>query len=215
MVNVLLVDDHPILRAGLKSLVNSDNGYAVVGEANTGREAVKLAQELKPDIVVMDISMPDMNGAEATLQIKNIHPKARIIILTVHSERHIIDNVLKAGASGYLLKDCISEDLLLAIKTVLSDQVFLSPRVARTLVQNYVHQYNHKDGSIFSDLTAREREILQAMAEGKSVKQIAADFFLSIKTVGAHRKNIMDKLQIRNVPDLVKYALREGIIDLD
>ncbi len=214
MKNIVLVDDHAIMRSGLKSLLDKQFGMQVVAEASTGREALDIVDVHKPDIVIMDISMPDMNGIEATLQIKKQYPNTQIIVLTGHMERHFIDEILKAGATGYLLKECVYDDLTQAIETVNKKQVFLSPPVAKLVVDHYVQDQDDPD-SVFNQLSSRERQVLQGLAEGKTVKALASELHVSVKTIETHRKNIMDKLNIRNIPDLVKYAIREGITSLE
>ncbi len=214
MVNIILVDDHAIVRMGLKSLLNEHFGFRVVAEAANGREALDKVQEHKPDIVIMDIAMPDMNGVEATLEIKKNYPDTEIIVLTAHGDRHFINEMLKAGATGYLLKESFYSDLESAIETVKKHQVYLSPAVAKLVVREYVKDVDNPE-SIFNKLSSRERQVLQGLTEGKTVKDLAGDLYVSAKTIETHRKNIMDKLHIRNIPELVKYAIREGITSLD
>ena len=213
MTIILLVDDHALVRSGIKSMLDKQFGMRVVAEASTGREAINNVKQHKPDVVIMDISMPDMNGIDATIEIKKLYPNTEIIVLTGHKERHLIDEILKAGASGYLLKDALYDDLEHAIETVTKHEVFLSPSVAKLVVAEYLKKYNNK--SVFNTLSVRERQVLQGLAEGKAVKELAGDMHVSSKTIESHRKNIMDKLDIRNIPELVKYAIREGITDLD
>lgn len=213
-IKIVLADDHTIMRKGLRSLLEQQHNIEVVAEAEDGRTTVRLAHELKPDVVIMDISMPDLNGIEATHQIIDTEPDIKVIALSMYSDRKFVAGMLKAGASGYLLKDCAFDELSRAIETVIDDQTYLSPRIAGTVVKDYMEHLPTKDASAFTSLTNREREVLQLIAEGKSTKQIASVLFVSVKTVETHRQNIMSKLNLYNIPDLVKYAIREGITHL-
>ena len=186
----------------------------VVAEANDGRSAVQLAQELQPDVVVMDVGMPGLNGIEATRQITNREPDAKVVALSMHSDRRFMGEMLKAGAKGYLLKDGAFEELATAIRSVVANKVYLSPRIADVVVDDYVRRTPGQaagDTSAFAKLTPREREVLQLMAEGRATKEIAMDLKVSIKTVETHRRQIMEKLQIHSVAELTKYAIREGL----
>lgn len=213
MKTILLADDHAILRETLRPMLEHEFGFQVIAEATTGREAVNVVRDKRPDIVIMDIAMPDMNGIEVTLEIKKQYEHTQVIVLSGHNERHLVDAVLKAGASGYLLKDCVYSELKQAIDIILQGDVFLSPQVAKTVLDSYLNMKRDEE-SIFAILTSRERQVLQGIAEGKTVKELAADMHVSPKTIETHRKNLMDKLNIHNVPGLVKYAIREGITDL-
>lgn len=210
-INVLLADDHKILREGLKNVIESFSTFRVIGEANDGREAVNLANKLHPDVVIMDVSMPGLNGVEATRQIISKHPDIRIIALSMHANKQLILSILKAGAYGYLLKDCASGELINAIKTVVANKKYVGKNISDITGGGMMN--------IFSDeeikLSGREREILQLIAEGHSSKEIADILFLSSKTVDAHRKNIMDKLDLHSIPELTKYALKTGLTSLD
>ena len=208
---IVLADDHTIMRKGLRSLLEKESNIEVVAEAENGRTTVQLVRELKPDVVIMDISMPDLNGIDATHQIIDMEPDVKVIALSMYSERKFVAGMLKAGASGYLLKDCAFDELSRAIRTVIQDQTYLSPKVASTVIQDYMKHLSKDEASVFTTLTDREREVLQLLAEGKSTKQIASDLFVSVKTIETHRQNIMNKLKLYNIPDLVKYAIREGI----
>jgi len=213
-IRILLADDHKIIREGLKSLIDKQPDMQVVGEADNGRETVRLARELKPDVIVMDISMPDLNGIDATRQILSETPDVKVIALSMHTDKRFVVRMLKAGASGYLLKDCAFDELAKAINTVLSDQTYLSPEITTVVVQDIVHQTSTTDTSSLSLLSNREREVLQLLAEGKTTKQIAADLYVSVKTIETHRINIMKKLDIHNLADLIKFAIREGLTSL-
>jgi len=213
-IRTLLADDHTILRQGLRKILEVDPTLEVVGEAGDGREAVKRAEELKPDVVVMDISMPILNGLEATRQISKSLPKTRILILTVHENDQLAFEILQAGATGYLLKDAAGDELISAIKAVYRGDSYLSPSIAKRLITQYLDIARGKVATEdkFSLLTAREREILQLIAEGYSNKEIADLLYISEKTVKTHRENIMRKLDLHSVAELVKYALSRGII---
>ncbi len=212
-VRILLADDHKILREGLIALLERQPGLKVVGEAENGRSALRLAKELSPDVVIMDISMPDLNGIEATRQIVTEVPGAKVIALSMHCDRHFVRGMLKAGASGYLLKHSASQELIKAIQLVLTNRVYLSPDITGIVVENFKRP--EKDTSIFTVLSPREREVLQLFAEGKSPRQIAATLHLGLKTVEAYRRQMIDKLGFKSFAELVKYAIREGLASLD
>jgi DNA-binding NarL/FixJ family response regulator len=214
-VRILLADDHKIIRDGLQSLLEKDGSMEVIAFAENGREAVKLAQKLKPDVVIMDVSMPDLNGIDATRQILDADSGIKVIALSIYSDRRFVEGMVKAGASGYLLKDCAFEELARAIQTVVSGQTYLSPGVAGTLVRSFVDRLGKdeaNDGP--SSLTDREREVLQLVAEGKPTREIASVLNVSVKTVESHRKRIMNKLDIHSVAELTKFAIREGLTSL-
>ena len=213
-VKILLVDDHQILRSGLRELLGQKTDFEVVAEAENGREAIKLCRELLPNIVIMDITMPDLNGMDATRQIVEECPGTKVIILSVHSEQRFVAEVIKAGASGYILKDCDFNEIISAIDTVSSDRIYLCSPIATVVRNDYLKHLTKAETESSSALTAREREVLQLIAEGKSTKEIAFSFHLSVKTVEAHRQRIMEKLEIRNIADLTKYAIREGLTSL-
>ena len=187
----------------------------VVGEADNGRAVVRLVQEKSPQVVIMDISMPDLNGIEATRQIINESPGVKIIALSMHSDSLFVLNMFKAGASGYLLKDCALEELVKAVRTVLSRKVYLSPGISDIVIKDFVIGWSPPDSSAYSILTTREREVLQLMAEGRNTNQIAESLCVSVKTVEAHRKQLMNKLDIHSVAELTKYAIRQGLTSLD
>ncbi len=214
-IRVLLADDHNIVREGLKSLLEKDPDIEVVAMADNGRTAVRLAGELKPDVAVLDIAMPEMNGIEATRRIYRDNPAIKVLTLSMHSARRFVTEALSAGAKGYLLKDCAAEELVRAIRTVAGDETYLSPKVAGLIVKDYLKHSPETTPSADSCLTNREREILQLIAEGESTKEIAFKLGVSIKTVETHRQQIMKKLNLHGVAELTRYAIREGLTPLD
>jgi DNA-binding NarL/FixJ family response regulator len=207
---VIISDDHTILREGLKSLLQR-NGFEVVGEAGDGRTAVKLAKKIKPDIVILDISMPFLNGIEAARQISNEVPDARIIIMSMHCADHFVLAALHAGAAAYLLKDTVFEELLVALRSVSKRQVYLSPAIAGTVVRASLQPSSAQKELLGPRTSSREREVLQLLVDGRSPKQIAATLCVSVKTIESHRKRFMDKLNLHSVAELTKYAIREGL----
>jgi len=213
-IRILLADDHKIMREGLKALIDKQTDMEVADEAQDGAAAVKLARKLLPQIIIMDIGMPEMNGIDATRQILSENKDVKIIALSMHSDRRFVMEMLKAGASGYLLKDSAFEELVGAVHTVMAGQPYLSPRITDIVVKEYLNNVPKNETSVFTILTVREREVLQLLAEGKSTKQIASALNLSVKTVETHRQQMMDKLKIRTVAELTKYAIREGITSL-
>ncbi|MDF1577643.1 MAG: response regulator transcription factor [Desulfobulbales bacterium] len=215
IISVLLADDHKIMRAGLRSLLEKSPEVSVVAEADDGRQAVQLAGQLRPDVVVMDVSMPKLNGIEATRQIMAELPETKIIALSMHSDKRFLVEMFQAGAVGYLLKDCAAGELKQAIKTVAARQCYLSPEIAGVLLGDYLDRFRSKPAGAASQLTAREREVLQLIAEGWSTKNIAEHLYVSIKTAESHRRKIMKKLDLHTVADLTKYAIREGLTSLD
>lgn len=214
-IRILLADDHEIVRYGLQSLIEEQPDMEVVGEAENGRMAVDLAERLKPDIVIMDISMPDLNGFEATRQIRRQIPNAKIIVLSMHHKRQFIMDMLKAGASGYILKTRVNDDLVRAIKAAAANEVYLSSKITGILANDYVSNTSTSEPSASAVLTPREREVLQLISEGKSTKKAALHLHISIKTIESTRHLIMEKLNIHNVAGLTKYAINEGITTLD
>ena len=212
---VLLVEDQKITRQGLRSLLDTNTAIEVVGEAESGRKAIELTKKLRPEVVIMDISMPDLNGIEATRQIMADDAKLKIIALSMHADRQYVAKMLEAGASGYLLKDCAFDELEIAIKTVMKNHTYLSPKIAGVVVKDYVVRLTASEALAQTELTPREREVLQLLTEGKTTKEIAYRLKLSGKTVEAHRKNIMEKLDVHSVAELTKYAIRHGITSLD
>lgn len=213
-IRILLADDHTILRQGLRSLLSGLPGMSVVGEAENGRQAVQLARELKPDLAIMDVSMPDLNGIDATAQIRALDPPVRVIALSMYSDRRFVQQMFKSGAAGYLLKDCAAEELARAVRTVMDGQAYLSPAIAGVVVGEFLRGLTAEGTPGFPTLTAREREVLQLIAEGRSTKEVASRLSVSVKTVETHRRQIMEKLQVNSVADLTKYAIREGLTSL-
>lgn len=213
-IKIILAEDHQIVRQGLRSLLAGEPDMKVVGEADTGRKALKLAQELAPDVIIMDISMPDMNGIEATRQVLAESPGVRVIALSMHSDSLFVINMLKSGAMGYLLKDCALEELVKAIRTVMRQQTYISPGISDLLVLDLAHGWTAASNSAYSILTTREREVLQLLAGGQRTKQIATTLGVSNKTIEAHRKQLMDKLGLRSIAELTKYAIRQGLASL-
>ena len=212
---VLLADDHRIIREGLRALLQKQSDMKVVEEAQDGITAVRLAEKLHPDIVIMDIGMPDLNGIEAARQIISRVKGIKVIALSMHSDKRFVLEMLKAGASGYLLKDCAFEELIDAIRTVRNGQIYLSNRVAGVVVDEYLHNRPASEVSAYNLLSAREREVLQLLAEGNSTKSIAASLNVSTKTIETHRQQIMEKLNLHSVAELTKYAVKEGLTSLD
>jgi two-component system, NarL family, response regulator NreC len=213
MIRILVADDQTIIREGLVSLLDKQSDLSVVGEAGDGRTSLRLARELLPDVVIMDISMPDLNGIEATRQIITELPLVKVIALSVHFDKHIVKGMLQAGASAYLSKYSAAQELIKAIRLVMADQIYLSPDIAGVVVEDY--KSSRSDGSsVFTALTPREREVLQLFAEGKNTRQVAATLYISLKTVEAHRRQIMDKMGFKSLAELIKYALREGLTSM-
>ncbi|KPK64997.1 MAG: LuxR family transcriptional regulator [Planctomycetes bacterium SM23_32] len=211
---VILADDHGIVRAGLRSLIEDLPDAEVLAEAENGRTAVELARTLRPDVVVMDIAMSDLNGIEATRQIMEEAPGVKVIGLSMHSDRRFVEGMLGAGASGYLLKDAAFEDLADAIRTVMAGRVYLCAEIAGIVVEGFVKGGGGGAPSPLDMLTRREREVLQLLAEGKRTKQIASELGVSVKTVESHRSRLMNKLGTHSVAELTKYAIREGLTSL-
>ena len=212
---ILLADDHKIIRDGLRSLLEKETDMVVAGEAENGRKALLLARKLDPDVIILDVSMPDLNGIDAARQILGEQPGVKIVALSMHSEKQYVEGMLKAGVSGYLLKDTAFEELVKAIRIVCANKKYLSPDITDIVLQDYLHPAATTDGQPTVQLTEREREVLQLIAEGRTTREIADKLYISVKTVETHRKNIMDKLELRTVAELTKYAVREGITSLE
>ena len=212
-IRIMLADDHGIVRKGLRFLLERQSEMEVVGEAGNGREAVKMAEQLRPDVIIMDIAMPQLNGIEATAQIVKRNPEVGIIILSMHSDEGYLMRTLTAGAKGYLLKDSADADLVRAVQAVATKRPFFSPGIAKTLLEDYLRQLQQKGLEDSYDLlTEREKEILQLLAEGKTNKEVAALLNLSPYTVETYRTNIMQKLDLHKTAELVLYAVRKKII---
>jgi DNA-binding NarL/FixJ family response regulator len=214
-ITVLVAEDHTIVRKGICSLIDGKADLQVVGEAEDGREAIEKVVALSPDVVLMDITMPQLNGLEATRQIKKMFPQIKILALTMYTNEEYILQILQAGASGYVVKQAAPAELISAIHAVYRGDSFLSPSISKTIIDEYLKHTAPTSPMEHEKLTDREREVLQLIAEGYANREIADKLNLSVKTVGVHRTNIMEKLEVHNVTDLVKYALRKGIISLD
>jgi DNA-binding NarL/FixJ family response regulator len=213
-IKILLVDDHKLMREGLAALLVK-KGFEVIGEADTGHAAVKLVRKLQPDVILMDISMPDLNGVEATRQIRDENPQIKIIALSMHSDKRFIAKMLAVGAKAYLRKNCSSQELSHAIHTVADGHMYLNTKIAGLLVEDFL-KHSREGGDLNAPvLTIKESEVLQLIAEGKATKEIASHLDISVKTAEKHRQNLMDKLGVHSIADLTKYALREGMISLD
>ena len=212
-VRVLLADDHKLMRAGLRLVVEQQPEFTVVGEADDGRQAVAMAESLKPDVVVMDVAMPNLNGIEAAARIAQSQPATHIVMLSMYSDEGYVLRALKAGAKAYLLKDSAEADLAAAIDAVMHGKSYFSPAVSRLLLDDYVRKLRRSGAEDSYDLLSpREREILQLVAEGKSNKEIATQLNLSVYTIETHRANLMEKLGLKGMPELILYAVRKGII---
>jgi two-component system response regulator NreC len=213
-IHILLADDHTILRAGLKMMLNAQPDMEVIGEAQDGRQAINEALRHHPDVVLMDITMPDINGIEATRQIKRLLPEVKVLVLTMHENDEYVFQALRAGASGYIVKEAADTDLITALHVVQTGQFYLSPTAQSIIVGDYlqrVHTGEEKDS--YSTLTEREREILKLVAEGFTNNQIAERLVISPKTVDTHRTHVMDKLNLHSRAELVKYAMRRGLLE--
>lgn len=221
-IRVLLADDHDILREGLRALLELSGDIAVVGDACTGREAVAEAERLRPQVVLMDVSMPDLDGVEACLRIRQHLPEVRVLFLTMHEAEEYFFRALRAGAAGYVIKRTAAADLIAAVRAVARGEAFLSPSMTRALVTDYTQRASLSGGArrepttvedTYESLTSREREVLQLVAEGATNQEIADRLQLSIKTVQSHRATVMEKLGLRDLPHLVRYAVRRGLVD--
>jgi DNA-binding NarL/FixJ family response regulator len=210
-IKLLVADNHRVVREAICSLLRSEPGMEIVGQADDGRIAIQLARELHPDVVVMETSMPNLNGIEATRQILHELPDVKVIALSADSDRRSVCEMLRAGASGYLPKRCAFEELVSAIQNVVLNRIYLSSHISGLVVDEYLHRAGEKGRSAYSVLTEREREVLQLIAEGKSTKLIARELYVSPKTVEWHRSQLMKKLRVDSVAELVKYAISEGL----
>jgi len=214
-VRVLLVDDHQMMRDGLRAILGRRSDFEVVGEADDGRTALAQASSLQPDVVVMDVGMPQMNGIEATRRLKKETPGSRVVALSTHSDKRYVLNMIEAGASGYVLKEAASEDLLRAVEAASLGEHYLSPQITGAVFEPWRNTASRGKSSAYRNLGTREREVLQLLAEGKTSKEIAARLNLAVKTVETHRRNIGQKLDLHSIAELTKYAIREGLTSLD
>ena len=213
MIRIVLADDHTIMRSGLRAVLDRYSDMQVVGEAADGRQAIQCVEENRPEVIVMDVAMPNLNGIEAARQISAKHPGVSIVVLSMHSDEGYVLRALKAGARGYLLKDSAEGDLITAIRAVSQGKAFFSPAISRMLVDDYMRQLQQRGvEDSYELLTTREREILQLLAEGRSNKDIARMLDLSLYTVETHRSNLMEKLNLHGIPELMLYAIRKGVI---
>ncbi len=213
-IRILLADDHTILRAGLRMMLNAQPDFEVVGEAQDGRQAIQEAQRLQPDVILMDITMPDMNGIEATRQIKKLLPEIKVLVLTMHEHDEYVFQALRAGASGYMLKEAADTDLISALRVIQNGQFYLSPTAQSVMVGDYLQRVRTgEEKDSYSSLTEREREILKLVAEGYTNNKIAERLIISPKTVDTHRTHVMDKLNLHSRAELVKYAMRRGLLE--
>ena len=212
-LEILITDDHTLFRQGLRSLLESE-GFRVTGEAADGRTAVKLAKQLQPAAVIIDISMPGLNGIDATKQIRHNSHRVKVIVLSMRSDSRAVLDAFAAGACAYLLKEAAFEEVVVALRVVLQGKTYLSPAIAHVVVRNSVERWSAKPGAAPRGISGREREILQLVAEGRSSKEMAASLYVSMKTIETHRKQIMDKLNLHSIAELTKYAIREGVTSL-
>ena len=214
-LRILVADDHDLMRRGVIALLQSRAGWEVCGEAHTGREAVAKAEELKPDVVILDISMPELNGVEAARRIRKALPNAEVLILSVHYSDQLIREILDAGVRGYMVKSDSDRDLIIAVETLANHKPFFTPRATEVILSNFsaTGARGGKPELLADRLTSREREIVQLLAEGKSSKEVASSLCISVKTAETHRANIMRKLQLHTISELVRYAVRNQIIE--
>lgn len=211
-LRVLIADDHEVARKGIRALIENHPGWEVCGEAADGREAVKAATRLKPDLVLLDIGMPSLNGLDATRQILSESPDTRVLILTMHDSEQVVREVLAAGARGFLLKSDAGRDLVTAVEALQARRTFFTTKVAQLVLEGYLHPGPETEPPYRSVLTPREREVIQLLAEGKTTKEVATTLNLSVKTAETHRTNLMRKLDLHSVVDLTLYAVRNGIV---
>lgn len=212
-IRIVLVDDHTVMRSGLKLLLEREADFLVVGEAADGRAAIQVTEAMSPDVVVMDVAMPVLNGIDAAARITSSKPKTAVIVLSMHSDESYVLRALKSGVKGYLLKDSAESDLIAAVRHVMTGKPFFSPAISNMLVQDYIREIRQRGvEDSYELLTSRERELLQLMAEGRTAKEIAAHLSLSAHTIDTHRANIMRKLNVNSISELILYAMRKGII---
>jgi len=212
-IRIVVADNHGILRQGITALIEKQSDMEVVGEADNGLNAVEMVRRLRPDVVIMDVTMPVLNGIEATRQIKKELPETKVLALSIHAKREFVMDMVKAGVSGYMVKECAVDDLIRAIRVVMDNQSYLSPQIASIVLEGIT-----KDsifgavGRLYKTLTVKEKQILQLLTEGRSAKEIASQLGLSVKTIEANRRQIMEKTDVGNLADLTKYAIRQGLI---
>lgn len=215
-IRLLIADDHQLMRQGLRALIEKEAGMTVVAETANGKETIAQVAQTHPHVVIMDVTMPDLNGIEATRRIKKANKKVRIVALSAHSDRHFVAEMLRAGASAYILKQTAYEELIRAVRAVMEGETYLSPAVTQGVVDSLVSSLPKSgENPAFASLTQKEREVLQRVAEGQSTKEIAAALSVSVKTIETHRSHIMDKLKLHSIAQLTKYAIREGVTSLD
>jgi two-component system, NarL family, response regulator NreC len=214
-MNILLIDDHRLMREGLRAIIEREPGMRIVGEADTGAQAIDLAASLRPHVVVMDVAMPDLNGFEATRRIHHADPGIKVLALSMHSDRHYVAQMLEAGANGYLRKSAAGDELIRAIRIVCSGGTYLSPALATTMLEHFMQRPDKSPQPDINVLSTREREVLQLLAEGHSSKEIAVKLHRAVKTVESHRRQIADKLNLHGVAEMTKFAVRHGLTDLE
>ena len=214
-VTIVLADDHTVVRQGLVKLLEAEPNFKVVGDAENGREAVEIVEKLQPDVVLMDIAMPMLNGIEATRQIKKISPRTQVVILSMHSHARYINELFSIGASGYLLKNSTGSDIIDAIHAAVRGDNYLSPSISKQVIQDYISMKKQSaSDDLYNQLSNREREVFQMVAEGRSTKEISDILCISPSTVKTHRSKIMEKLQVENISQLIHFAIRLGIVDI-
>lgn len=214
-VRILLVDDHTMFLNALRSVIEKESGFRIVGEAENGRQALEKVRELNPDVMILDIAMPELNGAETARKVAADHPQIKIIALSMYSEKRIVADMLKAGVRGYVLKDCAYDELREAIHAVMREETYITGKITKVIIKDYVDRLYLQDEYAFIPLTGREKEVLQLLAEGKTTHEIAAIIKVSDKTVETFRQHIMNKLDLHSVAELTKYAIRVGLTFLE
>jgi DNA-binding NarL/FixJ family response regulator len=213
-VSILIADDHAVVRHGLRVLLETQQGWTICGEAQNGREAIQKAEQLQPNIVILDISMPEMNGVVATSRIREVAPRARVLVLTMHSSEELIQSCLRAGAQGYILKSDAERDLIAAVRALTYNKTFFTEAATSVVLENLrLHKNGSSEEPMLERLTYREREIMQLLAEGRTNKEVGASLGIGIRTVESHRESIMSKLRLRTISDLVRYAIRNKFVE--